>query len=134
MSANVNSKFDNYDSNEDENFTYYYPPMFRFPCGCYDDTRQPDPDPSTPPKTASPTQYEFQGEAGVLSPAYLQGYIKRFIGKSVRAQFLIGQSLLQDRTGVLTEVGASYIVLRAPQANTLIVCDVYSLRFLDVIG
>lgn len=124
----VKNKFENYAPEDDEEFGYYYPPLFRYPCGCADESRQ---QPETPDTDMGPG---FTGEAGVLSPEYLQGYIRRFIGRSVRAQFLVGDSLLQDRTGVLTEVGASYLVLRTPETGVLVVCDVYSLRFLDVLN
>jgi hypothetical protein len=126
----VKNQFESYGPEDDEEFGYYYPPLFRYPCGCSDDTRQ-QPD-TTDMNTGTSTG--FTGEAGVLSPEYLQGYIRRFIGKSVRAQFLVGETMLQDRTGVLTEVGASYLVLRSPETGVLVVCDVYSLRFLDVLS
>lgn len=124
----VKTQFESYGPEDNEEFGYYYPPLFRYPCGCSDDSRQ------QPDTTDMNTGPEFVGEAGVLSPEYLQGYIRRFIGRSVRAQFLVGDSLLQDRTGVLTEVGASYLVLRTPETGVLVVCDVYSLRFLDVLN
>ncbi len=142
----LKNQFESYGPEDDEEFGYYYPPLFRYPCGCSDDSRQqPDTtgtnmgtgmDMGTGMGTGTSTGagIGFTGEAGVLSPEYLQGYIRRFEGRSVRAQFLVGENLLQDRTGILIEVGASYLVLRTPETGVLVVCDIYSLRFLDVLN
>ena len=143
----VKKQFESYGPEDDEEFGYYYPPLFRYPCGCTDDVRQQDSTGTnigtgtgtgtgmgTGTGTGISIGTGFTGEAGVLSSEYLQGYIRRFIGRSVRAQFLVGENLLQDRTGVLTEVGASYLVLRTPETGVLVVCDVYSLRFMDVLN
>lgn len=68
----------------------------------------------------------------VDNPMFTQGYLRGQIGKLVRVQFLIGTSNLQDRTGVLTQVGTSYIVLRSLETGTDIFCDIYSIKFVTI--
>lgn len=63
---------------------------------------------------------------------YTQGYLRTQIGKLVRVQFLIGTNNLQDRTGILTSVGASYIILRSLESGTDIFCDIYSIKFVTI--
>lgn len=65
---------------------------------------------------------------------YTQGYLQRQIGKNVRIQFLIGTSALQDRTGILTQVGIDYVIIRNEETNALELGDLYSIRFVDVYG
>ena len=45
------------------------------------------------------------------NPTYTPGYLREHIGKLVRVEFLIGTNGLTYRTGVLVEVGASYIAV-----------------------
>lgn len=63
---------------------------------------------------------------------YTQGYLRTQIGKLVRVQFLIGTNSLQDRTGILTQVGTSYIILRSLETGTDIFCDIYSIKFVTI--
>lgn len=64
----------------------------------------------------------------VYTPAFLKGYI----GKLVRIEFLIGTNYLEDRSGILLEVGASYVVLRSLQDNNILYCDIYSIKFVTI--
>jgi hypothetical protein len=53
----------------------------------------------------------------------------------MRVEFLIGTSgALVDRIGVLMEVGASYIVIQPFQTDDLLMCDLYSIRFVTIYG
>ena len=63
---------------------------------------------------------------------YLQGFLRQQIGKLVRIQFLIGTNSMQDRTGILTQVGASYVVLRSLETGTDVLCDLYSIKFVVI--
>lgn len=67
-------------------------------------------------------------EVGEYTPAFL----RQHIGKLVRVEFLIGTTYLDDRTGILVEVGASYIVLRSIQDSNLLYCDIYSIKFVTI--
>ncbi len=69
----------------------------------------------------------------VESPYYTAGFLKNFIGKNMRVEFLIGTSgALVDRTGELVEVGASYIVLRPLLSDDLLMADLYSIKFVTI--
>ena len=63
---------------------------------------------------------------------YTPGFLREHIGKLVRVEFLIGTNGLTDRTGILVEVGASYIVLRSIQDGNLLYCDIYSIKFVTI--
>lgn len=63
---------------------------------------------------------------------YTPAFLRRYIGKLVRVEFLIGTSYLEDRTGILLEVGASYILLRSIQDQNLLYCDIYSIKFVTI--
>lgn len=69
----------------------------------------------------------------VQSPYYTAGFLRNFLGRSMRVEFLIGTSgALVDRVGVLVEVGASYIVLRPLLSDDLVMCDLYSIKFVTI--
>ena len=71
----------------------------------------------------------------VESPYYTAGFLRNFLGKNMRVEFLIGTSgALVDRVGVLVEVGASYIVLRPYLTDDLLMCDLYSIKFVTIYG
>lgn len=63
------------------------------------------------------------------STDYTQGYLRTQIGKRVRIEFLIGTSSIQDRTGTITDVGISYIIISQEETNTRLLCDIYSIKF-----
>ena len=43
-----------------------------------------------------------------------------------------GTNNLVDRIGILQDVGASYILLRALESNTTIYADIYSIKFVTI--
>lgn len=63
---------------------------------------------------------------------YTPAFLRKHIGRLVKVEFLIGTSFLEDRTGILLEVGASYIVLRSVQDNNLLYCDIFSIKFVTI--
>ena len=82
-----------------------------------------------PPPAATETPSTVQ------SPYYTAGFLRNFIGCNMRVEFLIGTSgALVDRIGVLMEVGASYIVLQPFQTDDLLMCDLYSIKFVTIYG
>lgn len=88
----------------------------------------PTPAPTPPGTPESP--FEIQpGAPAVLSTEYTQGYLRTQIGKRMRVTFLLGTSQIQDREGILEDVGISYIILRETQTNNLTLCDIYSIKF-----
>ena len=81
--------------------------------------------PILPPASDTPTT--------VQSPYYTAGFLKNFIGRNVRVEFLIGTTgPLVDRVGELVEVGASYIVLRPYMTDDLLMADLYSIKFVNI--
>ena len=71
----------------------------------------------------------------VQNPYYTAGFLRNFIGCNMRVEFLIGTTgALVDRIGVLMEVGASYIVLQPFQTDDLLMCDMYSIKFVTIYG
>lgn len=62
-------------------------------------------------------------------PLYTQGFLAKNVGRYVKVEFLIGTSILVDREGILKEVGISYIVLQEPETDDLLLCDIYSIKF-----
>lgn len=64
--------------------------------------------------------------------SYLPAYLSNNIGRWVRVDFLIGNNLEQE-VGILMEVGASYIVLKSLEPDTIIVCDMFSIKFVTII-
>lgn len=68
----------------------------------------------------------------LINTAYTPAFLRKYIGNLVRIEFLIGTTYLEDRTGILLEVGASYVVLRSIQDNNLLYCDIYSIKFVTI--
>ena len=63
---------------------------------------------------------------------YTPAFLREQIGKLMRVEFLIGTNSLTDRVGILEDVGASYILLRAIESNNLVYCDIYSIKFVTI--
>lgn len=66
------------------------------------------------------------------NPIYTPGFLRTQIGKLMRVVFLIGSSSLDDRVGILEEVGASYIVLRSVEGNIKLYGDLYAIKFITI--
>lgn len=66
------------------------------------------------------------------NPIYTPAFLKKHIGDLVKVEFLIGTNSLQDRIGILLEVGASFIVLSSIQDNNLLYCDIFSIKFVTI--
>lgn len=73
------------------------------------------------------------GDESYKNPVYVPGYLCKMIGKWVRLEMLIGSSMVA-RTGRLSEVGASFVVLQSPDANAQMMCDIYSIKFVGVVN
>jgi hypothetical protein len=127
---------------------YYHGNMFRFP---EEELMRPQPPMKGSPMmqkggymnqanmtpTPTPAPAPSFDEQSMLAPVlsnigYTQAYLKTLIGRRVRVSFLIGTSLLVDRVGTLLEVGISYIVLKQQDSNINTMCDLYSIKFVDI--
>lgn len=88
---------------------------------------------SMPQAQMPPGDFEKSpGSPTNLGIEYTQGYLRTQIGKRVRVTFLIGTNLIQDRTGTLLQVGISYIILRETDTNSKVLCDIYSIKFVNI--
>ncbi len=63
---------------------------------------------------------------------YTPAFLREQIGKLMRVEFLIGTNNMVDRIGVLQDVGASYILLRSVENDSLVYCDIYSIKFVTI--
>ena len=63
---------------------------------------------------------------------YTPAFLREQIGKLMRVEFLIGTNNLVDRIGILEDVGASYILLRSLESDTITYCDIYSIKFVTI--
>ncbi len=63
---------------------------------------------------------------------YTPAFLRTQIGRLMRVEFLIGTNNLVDRIGVLADVGASYILLRSFENDSLVYCDLYSIKFITI--
>ena len=68
----------------------------------------------------------------LTNPIYTPAFLREQIGKLMRVEFLIGTNNLTDRTGILEDVGASYILLRSIESDNLVYCDIYSIKFVTI--
>lgn len=85
------------------------------------------------PEPMSPSDFQVApGSPTDLGIEYTQGYLRTQIGKRMRVTFLLGTNLIQDRTGRLEKVGISYIILREEETNNVVLCDIYSIKFVNI--
>ncbi len=68
----------------------------------------------------------------LTNPIYTPAFLREQIGKLMRVEFLIGTNNLVDRIGILDDVGASYILLRSFENDSLVYCDIYSIKFITI--
>jgi len=65
---------------------------------------------------------------GIYTPAFLRQYL----GRLVRIEFLIGTNELVDRIGILEDVGASFVLLRSIESGNLLYGDIYAIKFVVI--
>ena len=77
----------------------------------------------------------FTVPSGIGYDAY-QGSIQQImrdnIGEYMDVEFLIGTNGLTTRSGQLTNVGVSYIVLYDRTKDRYMICDLYSVKFVTI--
>ena len=62
----------------------------------------------------------------------IQQILKDNVGQYVDVEFLIGNSNLTTRSGILYAVGVSYIVLYDRKNDRYLICDLYSIKFVTI--
>lgn len=68
----------------------------------------------------------------LTNPIYTPAFLREQIGRLMRIEFLIGTNNLVDRIGILEDVGASYILLRSFENDSLVYCDIYAIKFITI--
>ena len=63
---------------------------------------------------------------------YTPAFLRQHIGKLMRIEFLVGTNNMTDRIGFLEDVGASYILLRSFEGDSLIYADIYAIKFITI--
>ena len=65
-------------------------------------------------------------------PLYTPGFMRTQLGKLMCVECLIGDKL-ELRTGYLISVGASYILLGTVDGTKTTYCDLYAIKFVNII-
>jgi hypothetical protein len=84
-----------------------------------------------PPSFAGASTGELTPQS-VQNTNFLPGFLRTQIGRRVLVVFLIGSTGTTDRSGTLLGVGASYILLRPDNTDDVILCDLYSIKFVTI--
>lgn len=79
-----------------------------------------------------PTAFQ-QGPPPATERGFIPYYLTQNIGKSVRAEFIIGSNQYIDKSGILIEVGINYFVLQDVGSRTHVMCDLYSVKFVTIL-
>lgn len=94
------------------------------------DTRQQQPMPVVP---IAGEEFQVPPVSPIVNNIlYNQGWLTTQIGKYIKVEFLIGTGMWIDREGILKEVGISYFVIEETGSNDIIMCDIYSVKFVRV--
>lgn len=109
----------------------YYEPMWRIkpapmPHANFNAVQGSHTSPGLPTAPASPTS------PTTIGTDYTQGYLRSQIGKRMGVTFLLGTNIIQDRVGVLEDVGIDFILLREDETSNLVMCDIYSIKFVNI--
>lgn len=89
--------------------------------------------PMTPMQSTTLPPITQQGPPPSTERGYIPYFLASNIGKNVRAEFIIGTTQYADKTGMLTEVGINYFVLRDVNSRTDVMCDLYSVKFVTIL-
>jgi hypothetical protein len=74
-----------------------------------------------------------EGPPPISEPGYIPYFLRQNIGRNVLAEFIVGTNMYQDKTGIITEVGVNYFVLRDQNFNADVMCDLYSVKFVTIL-
>ncbi|MGE5633305.1 MAG: hypothetical protein ACM3TR_19760 [Caulobacteraceae bacterium] len=78
---------------------------------------------------AGPVDFDMLPSTPVMDVEFTQGYLRTQIGARIKVEFLIGTDMLVDREGTLVNVGIAYIIIREVDTDDLLLCDIYSIKF-----
>ena len=90
--------------------------------------------PTQGPVTVQPEPImDMEGPPPATEEGYIPAFLRRNIGRIVRAEFIIGSNQYTDRNGRIIEVGTNYFVLEDINSRTHIMCDLYSVKFVTLL-
>lgn len=87
---------------------------------------------SIPIAPVSPIAPETLEGSPIMDVQYTQGWLTTQIGQRVKVEFLIGTNMFLDREGTLVDVGISYIIINEIETDDLLLCDIYSIKFVRI--
>ena len=70
-----------------------------------------------------------EGPPTTTDIGYTPAFLKTQIGRRVKIEFLIGTNMLIDREGTLLGVGVNYVIIQEAETDDLLLCDLYSIKF-----
>jgi hypothetical protein len=73
-----------------------------------------------------------EGPPTTTDIGYTPAYLKTQIGRRVKIEFLIGTNMLVDKEGTLVDVGINYVIIREAETDDLLLCDLYSIKFVKL--
>ena len=73
-----------------------------------------------------------QGTSPLFSTDYIQGVMRATLGYYIICEFLIGTQEMVVRRGYLVASGINIFTLYDPEHNVYIVCDMYSVKFVNI--
>lgn len=77
-------------------------------------------------------QGSVDGPPALTDSEYIAGFLRQYIGRLLLVEFVVGTNSFMDRSGFLREVGVNYIVLEDLISRNLVMCDLYSIRFVTI--
>ena len=66
------------------------------------------------------------------NPTFFQGYLKKHIGKLIKAESLLGNRL-ESRMGILLEVGADFLVIKSMRNSVSVIIDLKNVKYVTVV-
>jgi len=78
----------------------------------------------------TPPDMDFEeGPPTLTDIGYTPAYLRTQIGRHVKIEFILGTNMLVDREGTLVDVGINYVIIREVESDDLLLCDMYSIKF-----
>ena len=72
------------------------------------------------------------GAERICGSAYINGYLCGHTGRYVRLEFMFGEQNHVEKTGMLREVGKNYIVMQEMGTDTMVVCPLDKIKFINI--
>ena len=78
------------------------------------------------------TSYNSDYSPSAFKKNHLPGFLITQLNKLVRIEFLLGTQTYTERTGILLDVGADFVILSEFGSSNKIVCDLQSIKFVSI--